>query len=101
MLLLVFDLLLQFCNFTYLDFVFSLHFVSLKKIPRPKLFQPFIHRLNNLILGRFKGNTVLTFPSALFSIEFINRFVEFFFVVLENYFQIYSKILVFKFQKKG
>ena len=57
------------CNFTHLDFVFpSLFFYSLQRIPRPKLYRPIVCRLNDLILGRIKGNTILTLPSALFNL---------------------------------
>ena len=58
------------CTFIYLDFVFFslFFFVSLKNIPRHKLFWPIFNQPNDLILNQFKGNTVLLLPSDFFKL---------------------------------
>ena len=65
-LLLMFDFLLQFVIFLILASYFVLFFfVSPKKIRQTKLFRPNYHWLNDLILGRSKGNTILILRFAL------------------------------------
>ena len=65
-LLLMFDFLLQFVIFLILASYFVLFFfVSPKKIRQTKLFRPNYHWLNDLILGRSKGNTILVLRFAL------------------------------------
>ena len=74
----------RICIFTNVDFVFP----SLSETFWVRFFWPIFYRLNDLVLGRFKGNATWAFPSAFFMKDiFINRFVEIFsFFKMRNYF---------------
>ena len=70
MLLLVFDLLLQYVILLTLTSYFLLCFLLFRRPqnPRPMSILPVFHRPNDLILGRFKGNTILTLLTAFFKL---------------------------------
>ena len=70
----MFDLLLQFVILLALaSFFLSFFLFRSKKITRPKLVRPIFYRLNDLILGRFKGNTTFFSETSFdFQIRGIN-----------------------------
>ena len=73
--------------FFILDFVFPSWFLFCS---RPKLFRPIFHRLNGLILTRFKVKTSLTFPSRVVGMFF------FFLFFLRRYQGSKSSLVVFE-----